>query len=658
MAKIPNILLVGAGRFGQHHLRVLKKLESEGKIRLTGVITRESGPRLTQAVLERVDGVVVVTPADTHYRLVKTCLPHTNVFVEKPLALKLWQAEELVKLARKHRRVLFVGHIYRFHPVILKLKKLLSGENPKTIQVAGRFLSPLTSWRGDNPALEKLHFFDVVDYLWANKPVAVWRHWISDSLLNVDFRYKNGVNTTFLLGWLKGEIKERSLSITTPQVRYFCDLPGGTIEVQRDGKKKIINCPAVIEPLEAEHLAFLKAIRGRLAVYPDGAVGLRVLAAASKASQSPAKQKQLRVAVIGGGIFGLTAALFLAKRHQVTIFEREADIMLGASRKNQYRHHVGYHYPRSMATIEEIQKSTKDFENFYGSMIRRDLPSYYAVEKEGSHVTGRQFIKVCENMNLPYKLNYPPEAMLNRNHVDTCVLTPEAVINYQKLTAWLKRQLAKNKNIILKTGSEVVGGKLGKEGDKILSIKRNGKRRQANFDFVLNATYSNYNQFCDLLQFPKRNLELRFKEVIVVKLPVKDPVAVTIMDGPFATLVPIDKTGLYTFGDVPLSMHVIADGGKGDRIFDRARRLAKSRWPEMRERCLKWFPILRKAEYVESMFVTLPVEKSAASTDARPTELTSHGFGCWSILSGKFITAVTAAKRLLTETEPLKSVHE
>ena len=71
-----------------------------------------------------------------------------------------------------------------------------------------------------------------------------------------------------------------------------------------------------------------------------------------------------------------------------------------------------------------------------------------------------------------------------------------------------------------------------------------------------------------------------------------------------------------------------------------------TRWIEMQRRCLPWFPILRRASYVSSMFVTLPVERGQMNTDGRPTLVTDHGYGCWSVLSGKIMTSVKAARQI------------
>ena len=61
--------------------------------------------------------------------------------------------------------------------------------------------------------------------------------------------------------------------------------------------------------------------------------------------------KSKNIAVVGGGIFGVTTAVKLAKSgHKVDLFEKENDILQAASGINQYRLHRGHHYPRSKET--------------------------------------------------------------------------------------------------------------------------------------------------------------------------------------------------------------------------------------------------------------------------------------------------------------------
>ena len=69
----------------------------------------------------------------------------------------------------------------------------------------------------------------------------------------------------------------------------------------------------------------------------------------------------MKIAVIGAGIFGITTAIKLARQHDVSIFERNSDILKGASDVNQCRIHRGYHYPRSPKTTLQVLNSEIGF---------------------------------------------------------------------------------------------------------------------------------------------------------------------------------------------------------------------------------------------------------------------------------------------------------
>jgi len=73
-----------------------------------------------------VKAVAVATPAVLHYEITKAALlAGKDVFVEKPLALNVHEAQELIKIADERGRVLMVDHILQFHPAIIKLKELI-----------------------------------------------------------------------------------------------------------------------------------------------------------------------------------------------------------------------------------------------------------------------------------------------------------------------------------------------------------------------------------------------------------------------------------------------------------------------------------------------------------------------------------------------------
>ena len=77
----------------------------------------------------------------------------------------------------------------------------------------------------------------------------------------------------------------------------------------------------------------------------------------------------MKIAVIGGGIFGVTTAIKLANNHDVDLYEKNSDILQNASGINQYRLHRGYHYPRSKDTAFSSLQSEMLFKKEFSEAI-------------------------------------------------------------------------------------------------------------------------------------------------------------------------------------------------------------------------------------------------------------------------------------------------
>jgi len=105
----------------------------------------------------------------------------------------------------------------------------------------------------------------------------------------------------------------------------------------------------------------------------------------------------MKIAVIGSGFYGTTLAIILSKNHDVELFEKEKTIFNGASSSNQFRFHSGYHYPRSQKTVNEINKSKKDFISFFGKKVFEKTENYYPVAK-GGKINFKNYKKVIKEM--------------------------------------------------------------------------------------------------------------------------------------------------------------------------------------------------------------------------------------------------------------------
>jgi len=351
-----------------------------------------------------------------------------------------------------------------------------------------------------------------------------------------------------------------------------------------------------------------------------------------------------RVAIIGAGIFGLSVALELTKKnYKVVVFERANKILTGASTINHLRHHFGFHYPRSKETVEEIKSARKSFESEYGECISNFFNDYYGVSLVNSQTTPQNFIKFCNKMDLPYEVAWPDNKYMDRSKIGICIKTPERVYDPSKLKKILLKKI-KNKPINLRLNSKIIGGQT-KRKIKILRIKSQNTILEESFDFIINATYSNFNSFNKWFGFPRKRLQYEKMELLELEIPNQDKIGLTIMDGEFSSLLPRGEKGTFTLGHVRESVLKAVISDDLDPVVMTSEKTSSNREGIMREG-IKDFPFLKDARIVKSLFVTRVVKPDVEATDERPSEITHYGNGIYSIFGGKVITSVDIGRKV------------
>jgi len=133
-----KVAVIGSGYWGKNLVRnynelgALKLICDKNETVLAGFKKQYPGVDTCLAlneVLSRkdIDGVVIATPAETHYTLAREALlANKHVYVEKPLVLDEREGEDLIGLAAERKRVLMVGHLLQYHPAFVWLKELAS----------------------------------------------------------------------------------------------------------------------------------------------------------------------------------------------------------------------------------------------------------------------------------------------------------------------------------------------------------------------------------------------------------------------------------------------------------------------------------------------------------------------------------------------------
>lgn len=310
-----NVLLIGLGRWGETHLRVLTALGATvwvaelsparlGRAREQGVPAERTVRDYRQA-LPYVDAVDIVTPADGHLAIARGCLAAgRHCFIEKPLAASLEEARHIVAAADSAERVVQVGHIFRFHPVTAALRGALADARRGRVRYAtGRFAGfkrPRTDVGVTHT--DAIHYFDLFAHLFGHEATSV-------SALQRDFLGR-GLDdmsvTTVGYGDIPAVIEAnyfvpgtyRECVIVAEHGALVADYGSSTVRlyagehVRRGAAWEAVDTGkeelevAEDEPLRVELAAFIEACAGRSPSPVDARAGLHAVEIAAAAALS------------------------------------------------------------------------------------------------------------------------------------------------------------------------------------------------------------------------------------------------------------------------------------------------------------------------------------------------------------------------------------
>ena len=262
---------------------------------------------------DRIDAVVISTSTPTHYELSMAALRHDkHVFVEKPMALRPAEAQEMSALAEERDRVLMVGHLLTYHPAVRTLKRYVSeGELGDIFYLYSQRLN-LGVIRQHENALWSLapHDISVILYLLDNEPTVVSAHGmdhlqtgIEDTVL-VSLRFPKQMAYCHV-SWLDPGKVRRLTAVGSRKMAVFDDVE--SMEKLRIYDKGVNDGPGyesygdslsvrfgdvhiprvdMREPLRLECEHFLECINEEQRPLSSGEEGLRVLRVLDSAQRS------------------------------------------------------------------------------------------------------------------------------------------------------------------------------------------------------------------------------------------------------------------------------------------------------------------------------------------------------------------------------------
>lgn len=356
--------------------------------------------------------------------------------------------------------------------------------------------------------------------------------------------------------------------------------------------------------------------------------------------------------ILGAGLYGLYSAVRCGEKGQkVLVLECDSAPFMRATYINQARVHMGYHYPRSYSTAV---KSARYFERFckdFGFCLHEGFDQIYATSTAHSWTDAAQFRRFCRAAGIPCEKT-DEERYFRPGLVDGAFLTKEYTYDAQVLKEHLLQRLAALPGVSLRCG--VRAEKIERLAHSFcLTVQ--GERLET--PYLLNATYAGVNEVLCQLGYETFSIKYELCEIILcsVPAPLKN-VGITVMDGPFFSIMPFGQTGLHSLTSVAFTPHktsydalpafdcqprsggYCAPGRLGN--CDLCPQKPKSAWPYMSRLARKYLRDELGFQYEGSLFSMKPILKASEIDDSRPTLVRKFSDDpvFVSVLSGKINT--------------------
>jgi predicted dehydrogenase len=313
---VTRVAVVGTGVMGRNHARVLHQLPD---VELVGVADSDldtacavadahgtRGYRSLEELLkkEKPEAVTVAVPTENHYDAVlEAFAAGCHVLVEKPIAATLAEADKLVAAAKSARRVLAVGHIERYNPAVLELKRRLDdGQLGPVYQFDAQRLGPFPQRIRDVGVVIDLatHDLDLMRFLTGSEIVRVYAetrrkvHTTREDMVSGLLRLADGSVGLLQINWLT-PTKIRQMTVTGERGMFRADYLTQDLYFHENAEAAAHNWEQITmlrgvsegsmvkyvinkrEPLQSELEAFMSAVSGEPASIVSGEDGTEAL---------------------------------------------------------------------------------------------------------------------------------------------------------------------------------------------------------------------------------------------------------------------------------------------------------------------------------------------------------------------------------------------
>lgn len=351
-----------------------------------------------------------------------------------------------------------------------------------------------------------------------------------------------------------------------------------------------------------------------------------------------------KVAIIGGGIFGAITAINFAKQGYVTdLYEKNSDILMGATANSQNRLHLGLHYPRDLETAIQSKEGFVKFKERFPSTINSSFPNYYSTSLSNSKINDDEFRKFAYQAGInitEVKKSEVEKYGIRAEKISTVYRCEEAVIDIDILREIVRAE-------ILHYG---VNLKINHKVSSISSFNKSWEVVTADneiflYDLVFKATYGS-DHIVDKSNDVRRSTYEYHSTLI---LEIKNPYVgfgFTVIDGDFITLLPKGFSGNQLLYAPSISTMKRFKGEdfptewNSDQNFDYAT-------SSLLDRLIDWFAGYEEIKVVSKMQAIRAIQPNMERTDKRTSSIRKLGENYYEMWSGKIDHCIDIADEML-----------
>lgn len=354
-------------------------------------------------------------------------------------------------------------------------------------------------------------------------------------------------------------------------------------------------------------------------------------------------QSPFDAVIVGGGFYGAVIAIYLAQQRgfkNILLIEREAALLTRASYNNQARVHNGYHYPRSFTTAYRSRVNLPKFVQDWPSAVKKDMTKLYAIARRNSKVTARQFQRFCQDIGAKLEpVDLAMRQLFEPRLIEEVFLVEEYAFDTTQLAKWAQDELQKaGVQVVFESTVTAISKGQGFPLQITTSAKDGGVENMGS-RYVFNCTYSRLNQFGGDFPGTQTGLKQEMTEMALMQVPpALQDLGITVMDGPFFSMMPFPARGLHTLSHVRYTPHFHwqdqpgIDPDQKLNDYDRATRVDR-----MVRDVGRYLPAVLDAQYRGSLFEVKTILLKNEGDDGRPILFENHTElpGCYSVLGGK-----------------------